>query len=145
MDAAFYEATQQAMLRDLEIVNDELRTAKEQSDRANQVQADFFAVMSLELRTPLNRIITSLSLSKDTASQKEKDHLLNVADTSAEHLMSVINYLLDFSKLEAGELKLHRRRLSVKCIKLLFKCLRLNCQKRIFTNLAITLRVHGFL
>ena len=104
MDAAFYEATQRAMLRDLEIVNDELRTAKEQSEKANQVQANFFAVMSHEMRTPLSGIITSLSLSKDTVSQKEKDHLLKVADTSAEHLMSIINHVLDFSKLEADEL-----------------------------------------
>ncbi|MFT4821565.1 MAG: signal transduction histidine kinase/DNA-binding response OmpR family regulator [Candidatus Azotimanducaceae bacterium] len=104
MDAAFYEATQRSMLKDLEIVNDELRAAKEQSDKVYQVQADFFAVMNHEMRTPLNGIITSLSLSKDTISQKERDHLLKVADTSAEHLMSVINYVLDFSKLEAGEL-----------------------------------------
>ncbi|MFT5570663.1 MAG: signal transduction histidine kinase/CheY-like chemotaxis protein, partial [Cyclobacteriaceae bacterium] len=104
MDAAFYEATQQAMLKDLSLVNDELRSAKEQSDKGIRVQADFFAVMSHEMRTPLNGIITSLSLSKDSSSKKEKDHLLKVADTSANSLMSVINYVLDFSKIEAGEL-----------------------------------------
>jgi signal transduction histidine kinase/CheY-like chemotaxis protein/HPt (histidine-containing phosphotransfer) domain-containing protein len=104
MDAAFYEATQRAMVRDLEKVNEELRAAKENAEQAQRVQSDFFAVMSHEMRTPLNGVITSLSLIRDSQSEKEKNHLLKVAHTSAHNLMSVINYVLDYSKLEAGEL-----------------------------------------
>ena len=104
MDAAFYEATQRAMVRDLEKVNEELRSAKEKAEQTQQVQSDFFAVMSHEMRTPLNGVITSLSLIRDSNSEKEKNQLLKVAHTSANNLMSVINYVLDYSKFEAGEL-----------------------------------------
>jgi signal transduction histidine kinase/CheY-like chemotaxis protein len=104
MDAAFYEATQRAMVADLERVNEELRGAKERAEQTQQIQSDFFAVMSHEMRTPLNSIITSLSLSRESANKKENADLLKVAHTSANNLMSVINYVLDFSKLEAGQL-----------------------------------------
>ncbi|MFT7246655.1 MAG: signal transduction histidine kinase/DNA-binding response OmpR family regulator [Candidatus Azotimanducaceae bacterium] len=104
MDAVFYEETQRAMVHDLELVNNELRGAKERAEQTQKIQSDFFAVMSHEMRTPLNGIITSLSLSRESANEKEKEDLLKVAHTSANNLMSVINYVLDFSKLEAGEL-----------------------------------------
>jgi signal transduction histidine kinase/CheY-like chemotaxis protein/HPt (histidine-containing phosphotransfer) domain-containing protein len=104
MDAVFYEETQRAMVHDLELVNNELRGAKERAEQTQKIQSDFFAVMSHEMRTPLNGIITSLSLSRESANEKEKEDLLKVAHTSANNLMAVINYVLDFSKLEAGEL-----------------------------------------
>ncbi|MFN3235569.1 MAG: response regulator [Pseudomonadales bacterium] len=105
MDAAFYEATQKAMFKDLEAVNAQLRQAKEGAEKARSIQSDFFAVMSHEMRTPLNGIITALTLNRDTTSEREQQDLLNVAYTSANNLMTVINYVLDFSKLESGILE----------------------------------------
>ena len=106
MDAAFYEATQKAMFRDLEAVNEQLMQAKENAENAQRTQSDFFAVMSHEMRTPLNGIITALSLNRDSTSKREQQDLLKVAYTSANNLMSVINYVLDYSKLESGNLEI---------------------------------------
>lgn len=106
MDAAFYEATQKAMFRDLEAVNAQLLEAKENAENAQRTQSDFFAVMSHEMRTPLNGIITALALNRDSTDQREQQDLLKVAYTSANNLMSVINYVLDYSKLESGSLEI---------------------------------------
>lgn len=113
MDAAFYESTQKAMFKDLQDANDELRLAKEDAENAQRIQSDFFAVMSHEMRTPLNGIITALALNRDSTSKREQQDLLNVAYTSANNLMSVINYVLDFSKLESGVLDVEEEEFDV--------------------------------
>lgn len=108
MDAAFYEATQKAMFKDLQGVNEELRQAKIAAESAQRTQSDFLAVMSHEMRTPLNGIVTALSLNRDSSSKREQRDLLKVAYSSANNLMSLINYVLDFSKLQAGSFELEQ-------------------------------------
>lgn len=105
LDHQFYIVTQQAMVKDLEVVNMEARLARDEAQQARQIQSDFFAVMSHEMRTPLNGVISALDLMQDEKSPGSKTQLLSVANSSAKNLLSVINYVLDFSKLQSGRLK----------------------------------------
>lgn len=84
----------------------ELIKAKEVAEAATQVKADFLANMSHEIRTPMNAIIGFSDLVlKMTISKKVKDYVLNV-NSSAKNLLSIINEILDYSKIEAGRIEL---------------------------------------
>ncbi|NEU73485.1 response regulator [Hassallia byssoidea VB512170] len=85
----------------------QLKEAKESADSANNAKSEFLANMSHELRTPLNGILGYAQiLQRDqTANPKQKDGI-NIIHQCASHLLTLINDILDLSKIEARKLEL---------------------------------------
>jgi two-component system sensor histidine kinase/response regulator len=88
---------------------EELQLAGEAANAANRAKSEFLANMSHELRTPLNAILgfTQIMQRDSSLSVEDQQQYLNIVSRSGEHLLQLINDVLEMSKIEAGQALLH--------------------------------------
>ncbi|HEX2117318.1 MAG TPA: PAS-domain containing protein [Alphaproteobacteria bacterium] len=114
-------------ITDQESVTAALRAAKEQAELANRTKSEFLANMSHELRTPLNAIIgfsqiMTQQMFGPLGSPRYREYAGDVL-SSSQHLLQIINDILDMAKIEAGRVELHEAAIELE--KLFDDCLRL--------------------
>jgi two-component system, NarL family, sensor histidine kinase BarA len=116
------------MLRHLVTIQDELRQVNSSLDakvdelaqanlslhQLNRLKSEFLATMSHELRTPLNSILgfSDVLSTASNLTDRQKKYLLNIV-SSGQHLLALINDILDLAKMEAGRMELHPTEVSV--------------------------------
>ncbi|WP_456404307.1 response regulator [Thiolapillus sp.] len=98
----------------LEIRNVELDLARKRAVEASRVKSEFLANMSHEIRTPMNGILGFTNLLRDTKLNQTQKEYLETIKLSSNNLLTIINDILDLSKLEAGKLVLEQRPFSLR-------------------------------
>ena len=84
----------------------ELVMMKEKAEEATLAKTNFLANMSHEIRTPLNAIVGMTAIGKSTEDNEKKDYCFTRIDSASNHLLGIINDILDMSKIEANKMEL---------------------------------------
>jgi PAS domain S-box-containing protein len=92
-----------------------LRQDKELANKHNQAKTEFLANVSHELRTPLNSILGFAELCRDQSyPEAERDQFLETVIKNGNHLISLINDVLDLTKIEAGKIEINKSKINIR-------------------------------
>ncbi|MDX1451350.1 MAG: ATP-binding protein, partial [Oleiphilaceae bacterium] len=84
----------------------DLRQAKLEAERAAKAKGEFLATMSHEIRTPMNGVLGMINLLKAQVNDAQQQYYLDIAKSSADSLLGIIDDILDFTKIDEGKLQL---------------------------------------
>lgn len=85
---------------------EQLRSARDSAEAAVRAKSAFVATMSHEIRTPLNAVIGAITLLRESTLNQTQAEMLQLADDSAHSLLETLSTILEFSKIEAGQLEI---------------------------------------
>lgn len=89
-------------ITEMEKMKRSLAAAKEKAETSDKLKSAFLANMSHEIRTPLNAIVGFSQLIAESPNADERREYYHIVESSSEHLLSLVNEILDLSKIEAG-------------------------------------------
>ncbi len=101
-------------ISELKKAAEELLIAKDEAERSLKVKERFLANMSHEIRTPMNGVIGMIDLMYETPLNPEQKDYVQTIKKSSETLLTILNDILDLSKIEAGKMDLHNAPLDIK-------------------------------
>ena len=103
-------------ITELKKTNIALKKAKDEAERSLRIKESFLANMSHEIRTPMNGIVNMIHLLADTTlAPKQREYVQTVQDSS-ETLLTILNDILDLSKIEAGKMELQQSPVSIPAV-----------------------------